>query len=79
MWIDDAWASKQRDATGALVPDPLRWPNGMKAVADYVHSKGLLLGLYGDIGTRTCAGYPYAPLRLLLISYQNYHMFCLSS
>ena len=43
---------------GALVPDPERWPNGMKAVVDYVHSKGLLFGLYGDIGTKTCAGYP---------------------
>eukprot|EP00040_Diaphanoeca_grandis_P005484 m.33018 g.33018 ORF g.33018 m.33018 type:complete len:559 (-) comp16742_c0_seq1:85-1761(-) len=58
VWVDDAWASKERDASGALVADPLRWPHGMKAVADYVHSKGLLFGLYGDIGTTTCAGYP---------------------
>jgi alpha-galactosidase len=45
VWIDDAWASKERDVSGALVPDPKRWPNGMKAVADYVHQRGLLLGL----------------------------------
>ena len=41
-----------------LVPDPARWPNGLKAVADYVHSQGMKLGLYGDIGTSTCAGFP---------------------
>jgi hypothetical protein len=35
-----------------------RWPVGLKPVVDYVHSKGLLFGLYGDIGTSTCAGYP---------------------
>ena len=59
VWVDDAWASKARDnATGALVPDPARWPNGLKSVVDYVHSKGLLFGLYGDMGPRTCAGYP---------------------
>ena len=59
VWIDDCWALKQRDnATGAIVPDPARWPNGLKAVADYVHSKGMKLGLYGDIGTMTCSGYP---------------------
>jgi hypothetical protein len=58
VWIDDAWANAERDASGALVPDPTRWPNGMKAVGDYLHARGLLLGLYGDIGTKTCAGYP---------------------
>ena len=40
------------------MPDPSRWPNGLKSVVDYVHSKGMRLGLYGDIGTRTCAGFP---------------------
>eukprot|EP00656_Telonema_subtile_P036006 TRINITY_DN3997_c0_g1_i1.p1 TRINITY_DN3997_c0_g1~~TRINITY_DN3997_c0_g1_i1.p1 ORF type:complete len:399 (-),score=70.22 TRINITY_DN3997_c0_g1_i1:134-1330(-) len=59
VWVDDAWASQDRDpTTGALVPDPARFPHGIKPVVDYVHSKGLLFGLYGDIGTRTCAGYP---------------------
>ena len=37
VWIDDCWANKARDAKGNLVPDPSRWPNGMKAVADFVH------------------------------------------
>jgi len=57
--IDDCWASKQRDPkTMKLVPDPERFPSGMKALADYVHSKGLKLGTYGDMGTLTCGGYP---------------------
>ncbi len=39
--IDDCWSLKQRDENGRLVPDPEKFPHGMKAVADYVHSKGL--------------------------------------
>ena len=58
VWVDDAWMSKERSASGALVPDPQRWPHGLKNVSDYLHERGLLFGLYGDIGTRTCAGYP---------------------
>jgi hypothetical protein len=50
VWIDDCWALRNRTTAGVLVPDPSRWPNGMKAVADYVHSQGMMLGLYGDIG-----------------------------
>jgi alpha-galactosidase len=56
--IDDCWLEKQRDANGNLVPDPTKFPNGIKAVAKYVHSKGLKLGIYEDAGTATCAGYP---------------------
>ncbi|XP_059150953.1 alpha-N-acetylgalactosaminidase-like [Physella acuta] len=57
--IDDCWAAKQRDpVTLRLVPDPDRFPSGIKALADYVHSKGLKLGIYGDMGTFTCGGYP---------------------
>jgi len=57
--IDDCWASKKRDpVTMELMPDPERFPSGMKALADYVHSKGLKLGTYGDMGTLTCGGYP---------------------
>jgi alpha-galactosidase len=47
-----------RDSTGNLVPDPLRFPDGIKPVADYVHSLGLKLGLYEDAGTTTCAHLP---------------------
>ncbi|MEV6291294.1 NPCBM/NEW2 domain-containing protein [Streptomyces sp. NPDC051896] len=60
--LDDCWALPQRDADGKLVPDPARFPNGIKAVADYVHSKGLKLGIYTSAGTKTCnsAGFPGA-------------------
>lgn len=56
--IDDCWAMMERDENGRLVPDPVKFPNGMKAVADYVHSKGLKFGMYSCAGVRTCAGYP---------------------
>ncbi|MFE3853912.1 NPCBM/NEW2 domain-containing protein [Streptomyces griseorubiginosus] len=60
--LDDCWALPARDADGKLVPDPARFPNGIKAVADYVHSKGLKLGIYTSAGTKTCnsAGFPGA-------------------
>jgi alpha-galactosidase len=39
--IDDGWEAKTRDEKGNLVADPEKFPNGMKAVSDYVHAKGL--------------------------------------
>ncbi|XXY51844.1 NPCBM/NEW2 domain-containing protein [Sorangium sp. So ce269] len=56
--IDDCWSLKERGEDGRLVPDPEKFPSGIKGLADYVHSKGLKLGIYGDAGTKTCAGYP---------------------
>ncbi|MDI3417587.1 NPCBM/NEW2 domain-containing protein [Streptomyces luteolus] len=56
--IDDCWSLKQRDTQGRLVADPQKFPQGMKWLADYVHDRGLKLGIYGDAGTATCAGYP---------------------
>lgn len=56
--IDDCWALKERDGDGNLVPDPEKFPRGMKAVADYVHKKGLKFGMYSCAGVMTCAGYP---------------------
>jgi alpha-galactosidase len=56
--IDDCWMTRSRDAQGNLVPDPVKFPAGIKAVADYVHSKGLKLGIYESAGTATCAGFP---------------------
>jgi alpha-galactosidase len=55
--IDDCW-QVSRDAQGRIVPDPTRFPGGMKALADYVHAKGLKFGLYSDAGARTCEGRP---------------------
>lgn len=57
--LDDGWMTMQRDSkTGDLIPDPKKFPNGLKPVVDYVHSKGLKFGLYNCAGTKTCAGYP---------------------
>ena len=56
--IDDCWSLKQRDENGDLVADPEKFPSGMKALADYIHSKGLKFGMYSCVGTNTCAGYP---------------------
>ncbi len=56
--IDDCWQVARDSATGRIVPDPQRFPHGMRALADYVHSKGLKFGLYTDAGRRTCEGRP---------------------
>ncbi|MFD9735182.1 NPCBM/NEW2 domain-containing protein [Umezawaea sp. NPDC059074] len=58
--IDDCWAESSRDGSGNLVPNRTRFPNGIKAVADYVHGKGLKFGLYTSAGTKTCdsQGFP---------------------
>ncbi|MEU4198200.1 NPCBM/NEW2 domain-containing protein [Kribbella sp. NPDC026611] len=56
--IDDCWMAAQRDAGGRLQPDPTRFPNGIKALADYVHALGLKLGIYSSAGSYTCQGRP---------------------
>ena len=56
--IDDIWQGGRDSVTGLLYPDAKRFPSGMKAVADYVHSKGLKFGIYSDAGTQTCGGKP---------------------
>ncbi|MDQ7806836.1 carbohydrate-binding protein [Amycolatopsis sp. A133] len=60
--IDDCWALPSRNSAGNLVPDPARFPSGIKALADYVHAKGLKFGIYTSAGTKTCnkAGFPGA-------------------
>jgi alpha-galactosidase len=55
--IDDCWHGT-RDSLGFIHPDPKRFPSGMKVLADYIHSKGLKLGIYSCAGSKTCAGYP---------------------
>ncbi len=55
--IDDCWSEKERDSSHKLVADKMRFPHGIKGLADYVHSKGLKLGIYGDVGPKTCAGF----------------------
>lgn len=56
--IDDCWSTHQRNASGYLVPDPIKWPRGIKPVVNELHDMGLKLGLYGCAGLQTCAGYP---------------------
>ncbi|CAD5188436.1 unnamed protein product [Musa acuminata subsp. malaccensis] len=53
--IDDCWAEHDRDSTGYMVPKRLTFPSGIKALADYVHGKGLKLGIYSDAGHQTCS------------------------
>lgn len=57
--LDDNWmANPARDANGNLIADPKRFPSGIKALADYIHSLGLKIGIYGDRGTATCMNIP---------------------
>ena len=56
--IDDCWQKERNDTTKEIIPDPTRFPSGMAALVDYVHSKGLLFGLYSDAGTETCQKRP---------------------
>jgi alpha-galactosidase len=55
--IDDCWHG-DRDSLGFIHPDPKRFPSGMKALADYIHAKGLKMGIYSDAGSQTCGGRP---------------------
>lgn len=56
IFIDDCWQGG-RDNRNNIIPDPQKFPHGIKALADYVHSKGLKLGIYSDAAPLTCAGY----------------------
>jgi len=56
--IDDGWMADKRDSEGQLLPDPNKFPSGMKALSDYIHSKGLKFGLYQDRGHSTCMKLP---------------------
>lgn len=56
--IDDLWEADERDSDGRLTHDPVKFPHGIKALADYVHSKGLKFGIYSCAGSHTCAGKP---------------------
>ncbi len=56
--VDDCFLAKRNPATNELQADETRFPGGIPALAEYVHSKGLHLGIYNDIGPGTCAGDP---------------------
>ena len=54
--IDDGWQGG-RDNRNSIIPDPKKFPSGIKALADYVHAKGMKLGIYSDAAPVTCEGY----------------------
>jgi alpha-galactosidase len=55
--VDDCWHGR-RDAAGIIESDPVRFPSGIKALADYVHAQGLKFGIYSDAGDKTCENKP---------------------
>ena len=55
---DDCWMAKTRDSAGDLVPDPVKFPDGMAYVGSQLHAMGLKFGIYEDAGTSTCGGFP---------------------
>lgn len=56
IFIDDGWQGG-RDNRNNIIPDPKKFPSGIKALADYMHSRGIKLGIYSDAAQLTCAGY----------------------
>ncbi|NCU04831.1 MAG: glycoside hydrolase family 27 protein [Chitinophagaceae bacterium] len=56
--LDDFWHGGRDSVTGLLYENKEKFPSGMKALADYVHSKGLKFGIYSDAGTKTCGEMP---------------------
>ena len=56
--LNEGWMAMSRDESGNLVADPKKFPRGMKVISDYLHSKGLKIGLSTSAGTKTCSGYP---------------------
>jgi len=56
IMIDDGWQGG-RDNKNNIIPDPKKFPSGIRALADYVHAKGIKLGIYSDAAQLTCAGY----------------------
>ncbi|KRY67575.1 Alpha-N-acetylgalactosaminidase, partial [Trichinella pseudospiralis] len=56
--LDDCWSSRRRDQDGRLMADPIRFPHGIKWLGEELHKRGLKLGMYTNIGSKTCMGYP---------------------
>jgi alpha-galactosidase len=56
IFIDDGWQGG-RDAKNNMIADPKKFPSGLKSLTDFVHSKGMKIGIYSDAAPLTCAGY----------------------
>jgi len=54
--IDDFWHADSRDSSGYPLADPVLFPNGIRFISDYLHARGLKLGIYSDAGVKTCGG-----------------------
>lgn len=70
--IDDCWMSRIRDKDGRLQPDPHRFPGGIARLAEYVHNRGLKLGIYADMGRWTCMGFPGTTLDRIELDAQTF-------
>ncbi|XP_026149916.1 alpha-N-acetylgalactosaminidase-like isoform X2 [Mastacembelus armatus] len=70
--IDDCWMSMLRDKQGRLQPEPSRFPSGIDKLARYIHDHGLKLGIYADMGTHTCMGFPGTTLEKIEIDAQTF-------
>jgi len=57
VWLDFGWASGARDSNGNLTVDSTQWPDGMKALTDWLHAQGLQAGIYTDAGESGCSFY----------------------
>ncbi|KAK7097222.1 alpha-N-acetylgalactosaminidase-like isoform X1 [Littorina saxatilis] len=68
--IDACWMANYTDENGGMVPDPKRFPNGPKYLADKIHAMGMKFGMYQDFGHITCLGYPGAEFHLEQYAYQ---------
>ncbi|KAI3361599.1 hypothetical protein L3Q82_013739, partial [Scortum barcoo] len=70
--IDDCWMSMLRDEKGRLQPEPSRFPGGIAQLARYIHDHGLKLGIYADMGSHTCMGFPGTTLDKIEIDAQTF-------
>ena len=70
--IDDGFFGGRNTETGELIIHPTRFPNGLKPVADYIHSKGLKAGIYSDAGANTCGNYYNGDTQSVNVGFYNY-------
>lgn len=56
--LDDGWAVYRNATTGEIVPDPARFPTGMRALGEYLHNRSLLFGIYTAAHGLTCQRRP---------------------
>lgn len=71
MNLDDCWQSSERDAHGKVQAESSRFPSGLPALSEYIHSKNLKFGIYSSAGFKTCQGFP-ASLGMEAIDAQSY-------